>query len=162
MRRLKEGVCSSILLYLSFSNCLMWENQAQCPLRAQPSAPLPLALPAAHHCCILNQNYSLPCPPACLPTHPPACAPDCRLCLERGSSAAEAVGVLTSLLEEHGQGGPCEEGGAYAGTALRLCQEQPVPGQRALRRCEELLRGMTQRWRRLSSRAGPQFRGSLL
>ncbi|KAL4425689.1 hypothetical protein ABPG75_009705 [Micractinium tetrahymenae] len=36
-----------------------------------------------------------------------------RLALERGGSAAEAVDVITSLLEEHGQGGPCEEGGDW-------------------------------------------------
>ncbi|GAB4817219.1 hypothetical protein N2152v2_004265 [Parachlorella kessleri] len=36
-----------------------------------------------------------------------------RLALERGSTAEEAVQILTSLLEEHGQGGPCEEGGSW-------------------------------------------------
>ncbi|CAL4119367.1 unnamed protein product [Meganyctiphanes norvegica] len=32
-----------------------------------------------------------------------------RLALERGSSAEEAKNVITSLLEEHGQGGPCSD-----------------------------------------------------
>ena len=32
-----------------------------------------------------------------------------RLSLERSSSAAEAVDVITSLLEAHGQGGPCSD-----------------------------------------------------
>lgn len=34
-----------------------------------------------------------------------------RLALERATTAAEAVDVVTSLLEAHGQGGPCEEEG---------------------------------------------------
>ena len=34
-----------------------------------------------------------------------------RLALERGSSAEQAVDVMTGLLEAHGQGGACEEGG---------------------------------------------------
>mmetsp|Transcript_12968 Transcript_12968/g.38289 ORF Transcript_12968/g.38289 Transcript_12968/m.38289 type:complete len:220 (+) Transcript_12968:432-1091(+) len=36
-----------------------------------------------------------------------------RLALERGATARAAVGHLTSLLEEHGQGGACEEGGDW-------------------------------------------------
>lgn len=36
---------------------------------------------------------------------------ECRLALERATTAAEAVDVVTSLLEAHGQGGPCEEEG---------------------------------------------------
>lgn len=44
---------------------------------------------------------------------PPGLALLCRLALERGGTASEAVGVITSLLEEHGQGGPCEEGGDW-------------------------------------------------
>lgn len=33
----------------------------------------------------------------------------CRLGLERGRTAKEAVDVMTGLLEQHGQGGPCYE-----------------------------------------------------
>ena len=36
-----------------------------------------------------------------------------RLALERGGSAKQAVEVLCSLLEAHGQGGACEEGGDW-------------------------------------------------
>lgn len=36
-----------------------------------------------------------------------------RLALERGGTAQEAVDVLTTLLEAHGQGGPCEDGGDW-------------------------------------------------
>ncbi|KAL4445908.1 hypothetical protein ABPG77_009107 [Micractinium sp. CCAP 211/92] len=36
-----------------------------------------------------------------------------RLALERGQTASQAVDVITSLLEAHGQGGPCEEGGDW-------------------------------------------------
>ncbi len=41
----------------------------------------------------------------------PLSPPQHRLALERAGSAAEAVDVITSLLEAHGQGGPCEEEG---------------------------------------------------
>eukprot|EP00887_Chlorella_sp_A99_P002193 scaffold21.g2193.t1 len=37
-----------------------------------------------------------------------------RLCLERGATAAEAVDVVTALLQAHGQGGACEEGGSWS------------------------------------------------
>lgn len=36
-----------------------------------------------------------------------------RLALERGSTAREAMEVCIDLLETHGQGGPCEEGGDW-------------------------------------------------
>ena len=36
-----------------------------------------------------------------------------RLALERGATASEAVDVLCALLEEHGQGGACEDGGDW-------------------------------------------------
>lgn len=48
------------------------------------------------------------CPP---PFHPHLCPVGCRLGLERGATAAEAVDAMVQLLEEHGQGGACEEGG---------------------------------------------------
>ena len=38
----------------------------------------------------------------------------CRLALERAATAAEGVEVIASLLEKHGQGGGCEEGGEQA------------------------------------------------
>lgn len=50
-----------------------------------------------------------------------------RLALERGSSAREAVDVVCSLLETHGQGGGCEEHDKSASleptarTAMRAC-----------------------------------------
>jgi secernin len=37
-----------------------------------------------------------------------------RLAAERSGSAEEAVGVITGLLEAHGQGGGCEEGGEWS------------------------------------------------
>lgn len=36
-----------------------------------------------------------------------------RLALERGGTARDAVDVLCALLETHGQGGPCEDGGDW-------------------------------------------------
>lgn len=36
-----------------------------------------------------------------------------RLALERGGTAREAATVCAALLEAHGQGGPCEEGGDW-------------------------------------------------
>jgi len=36
-----------------------------------------------------------------------------RLGLERGGSAREALDVITGLLETHGQGGACSEGGDF-------------------------------------------------
>lgn len=33
----------------------------------------------------------------------------CRLGLERGSTATEALEVITKLLEKYGQGGPCSD-----------------------------------------------------
>lgn len=63
------------------------------------------------------------------PTIQPCSVPHRRLALERASSAAEAVDVITSLLEAHGQGGPCEEEG---GCGL------PAAGQQDLKNADWL------------------------
>lgn len=44
-----------------------------------------------------------------------------RLALERAQTASQAVDVITSLLEAHGQGGPCEEGGDWCAGRVMLC-----------------------------------------